>query len=603
MESQPAPGVVRLVRESAPEYPLLCCGIACTGIATLGELSLMGASSTVVDLLSSGTAPTEAEIDGTVGKLMLLFCIVAVFRHLGEYLLRVAGENVVACTQTALFKSLLQLDVAFFDAISAGSLTSVLANDVEAIRLAVAKYFPSLAHHVCACTCALIAMLRISVQLSLTGALVGPVIGILIAYFNSFVRHLTREQQAQLAAASALAAESFAFVRTIKAFGREGHFAAAFAAEAERSRALSLREMAWHKLWNGSNMVMGVAGTLLVIRSGARAVAAGELSAGDLAAFVVYGVMAGHAANDAVNAYAFVTASAGRASRALQMLDQARRAVATDEVDLDAISPSRPLGEAAMVCFSNVSFRYATRCDACVTRVTFKVEYGTTTALVGPSGCGKSSLLLLLLRFYKPEEGCVRVDGTDLAAIPERTLRQLVAVVFQDTPLFSGTIRQNILLGANGEDEARLDCRMVSASVAANAHDFIVASGGYDQQVGERGVTLSGGQRQRIAIARALLGQPRLLLLDEATSALDSKAEAAVQEGFCARDGADRSTVVVAHRLATIRDAFQILVLERGIIVERGTHGSLLAAGGMYARMAALQQVDGAHTARRQCCR
>lgn len=255
-----------------------------------------------------------------------------------------------------------------------------------------------------------------------------------------------------------------------------------------------------------------------------------------------------------------------------------------------------------MVCFSNVSFRYATRCDASVTRVTFKVEYGTTTALVGPSGCGKSSLLLLLLRFYKPEEGCVRVDGTDLAAIPERTLRQLVAVVFQDTPLFRGTIRQNILLGANGEDEARLDRRMVSASVAANAHDFIVASGGYDQQVGERGVTLSGGQRQRIAIARALLGQPRLLLLDEATSALDSKAEAAVQEGFCARDGADRSTVVVAHRLATIRDAFQILVLERGIIVERGTHDSLLAAGGMYARMAALQQVDGAHTARRQCC-
>ena len=643
----------RLLLEVRHDAVPMCIGVVCLWGSLLGELAIMKAGGTAVDLLVAAQPSSGGAIDAAIGWLMAMFGVVAVFKHLGEYALRVAGESVVARVSKELLDELLREEVAYHDATTVGESTSVLSLDVASIRIAVTRELPSLIRHAASSLCATAGMIVLSARLTSTVALVGPVLGALIAVHGKRVKRLAHEHRAQEAKTTALAAETLAAVRAVKAHGCEAWFVTAFGAEVDVSLALALREMRWHKLWNGSNLLMGAAGALLFIRAGLRLVAAGELSAGDLASLATFGVSAGYAANDAANAYSAATSEGARAGRALRMLDRARarRAktvarTARDDAEeqqrkaapgggeqqaVDGVCGAVEEGttareeEACAVRFEAVTFQYATRDAPALRGVSFGVKPGTTTALVGPSGAGKSTVLDLLLRFYTPDAGRILLGGAPLASLPERSLRRCVAAVFQEPFLLSGSVRHNILFGSaaqhgggggaggssgdgsidgdgsgdggrgeEAESAERLERRMIRAAVAAGAHDFIVASGGYDQPVGERGVALSGGQRLRVAIARALLAAPRVLLLDEATAALDAESEELVQRAFSARDGDGRCcTIVVAHRLATVRAAAQIVVLERGGVVERGSHAELVNAGGLYARMAALQQVGG----------
>ena len=291
-------GLARLLQEVRPHAASMCAGVLCLAVATLGELAIMRACGTAVDLLTTAAPASEGAIDAAVGWLMLMFGVVAVFKHLGEYALRAAGESVVARVSKEILGELLREEVAAHDATTVGALTSVLSLDVVAIRHAATRELPDLVRHAASSLCATAGMLSVSVRLTATGALVGPVIGLLIAAHGTRVKRLAREQHAQLAKTAALAAETLGAVRAVKAHGRETWFASAYAAEVDRGTSLALREMRWHKLWNGSNMVLGAAGALLVIRAGLNMVSAGELSPGDLASLATFGLAAGYAAND-----------------------------------------------------------------------------------------------------------------------------------------------------------------------------------------------------------------------------------------------------------------------------------------------------------------
>ena len=376
---------------------------------------------------------------------------------------------------------------------------------------------------------------------------------------------------------------------------------------------LALREMLAHKLWNAINLLSAGAATLLLLREAGRDVLRGSLSTGSAVSFAVYGVSVGHAANDAATDLQRTAACLARASVALSMLggegvvgEGAVGQASGDDGRAPAEEGTRlPEGEArADVRLTEVGFRYPARLvgvpteGVAVEGVSFALRAGGVTALVGPSGAGKSTLLQLLLRFYPPSAGRITVGGVLLSRVPNSWLRPTIVVVPQEPALFRATVRDNIAFGAPLDSEMSrspeaLERAVVAAAMAANAHDFIMAAGGYGMEVGERGGALSGGQRQRIAIARAILRNPAVLLLDEATASLDADSERHIQ-GALAALTRGRATLAVAHRLSTVRAADEIIVLEGGRVVERGRHEALVRAGGLYARLSALQRLESA---------
>ena len=615
----------RMARLAWPHAPLLTVGALTMSAASAAELSVMGRAAAIADLFSAG-APEEACESLLLVVAALLFAH-SVLKHAAQYVIKVAGERVVYRFRTSTFSALLHSDVGFFDRSATGELVSILAQDVDAIHHAITLHLPGLLRHGIASVLCALAMLALSPRLTLTAVLVGPLIGLVAAAVGVGVKRRAVEQQRQDAATAAVSHEALSAVRAIKALGEEAQLEARYAAEVSECCRLSLREMALHKLWNTANMSMGCLAVVYCLRAGGAAVRAGELTTGSLVSFVYYAYACATAINDAANAYTALAAAAGRASKALGLLDEASaRAAAAVEAEAAAAAAEaaaaastatrHPEADGCSLAFGNVCFRYPAGPEGqasgapsgpALDSVSFEVEAGRTTALCGPSGCGKSTLLALVLRFYPVGSGSIRLRGVELGALSNSWLRRHVQVVFQEPLLFRGTLAENIAFGTRlpDEDEAepagaaeaearaeRLQREVTRAASAAHAHEFVLSAGGYGARVGERGVSLSGGQRQRIAIARALLRRPSLLLLDEATSALDAASEQRVQRGIEA-DAAGRSTLVVAHRLSTVRSASQIVMLERGRVRESGTHDELLARRGLYARMVELQQSEG----------
>jgi ATP-binding cassette subfamily B protein len=401
----------------------------------------------------------------------------------------------------------------------------------------------------------------------------------LLAYGRA-VRRLSRTAQDRLADASAYAAENLAAARTMAAFGQEAAVTRRFAAAVERAFAAARARLMARAGLTALAIALVVTSIVGVLWFGSRLVIGGDITGGRLGQFVLYAVFAAGAIAELAEVWGELAQAAGAAERLTELL------AARPEIAAPARPRPLPTPARGSVAFADVRFVYPSRpAVSALNGVSFAVAPGETVAIVGPSGAGKSTVFNLLLRFWDPQAGSVAVDGVPLAEVDPAALRARLALVPQDVALFDDTVAENIRYGRPDAGDAEV----VRAAEAAQADGFIRAlSEGYATRLGERGVTLSGGQRQRIAIARAILRDAPILLLDEATSALDAESELAVQEAL-ARLTAGRTTLVIAHRLATVQRAGRILVMDQGRIVEEGRHADLLRRAGLYARLAELQ--------------
>ncbi len=514
------------------------------------------------------------------GMMIVIGGLLAVASAARFYFVSWIGERVVADLRADVFEHLTRLGPAFFDQTHSGEVMSRLTSDTVQIKSAASSAFSQAVRAVIMISGALIMMFVTSATLSLVVVAAIPLILIPIILFGRLVRQRSRQAQDSLARSSALAAENLGAVRTLQAFTSEAAISARFGAAVETAFDDARSRLVARALMTAMVMFLVVASVVGVLWYGASMVIDGTISAGRLGQFILYAVFAAGSLAQLSEVWGEVQQAAGSAERLVELLE-------TEPVIQSPLHPALfPDAGDGRVCFENVTLTYPSRPDQAALRdVSFDAASGEVVALVGPSGAGKTSVFNLIARFYDPGAGRVEVDGIDVRDVDPLELRRRLALVPQEISLFDDTIAENIRYG----DDDASDAMVREAAVAANAEVFIEAlPDGYDTKLGERGVTLSGGQRQRIAIARAILRNPPILLLDEATSALDAESEQAVQAAL-ERVMKGRTTFVITHRLATIRQADRILVFEHGELVEQGTHASLTKAGGVYTRLAELQ--------------
>jgi ATP-binding cassette, subfamily B, bacterial MsbA len=511
--------------------------------------------------------------------LLAIFAIQAVFNYARTYNLAVVGEGVVADLRRTVFDRVVRLPVPFFDERHTGDLTSRLTSDVVVVQSIVSDALGRTLSQAITLVGGVALAVVISPVLSLSILTFLPVIILAAALFGRRLRLLSTEYHDQLASANALAEESISSVRVVKWFNAEDRLAADYDAEVVASYAVARRRARMRALFVPLVTFVGFATLALVLWIGGRLVAGGSLTPGELISFMLYTLTIAGALGSFTGLYGEIQEALGSSRRIFELLGADPE---LPETTIDASLLPTPRGS---VRFSGVEFAYEGREATVLHDIDLDVEPGEVVALVGPSGAGKSTIVQLVPRFYDVDLGSVEVDGLDVRSYPVDVLRSRMAAVPQEVQLFSGTIAENLRIA----DPGASDDELVTAAKAANAHRFIVEfPDGYESIVGERGVKLSGGQRQRIAIARAVLADPRILILDEATSSLDAESEALVQEAL-ERLMEGRTTIVIAHRLSTVMRADRLVAIDRGRIVEQGTHTDLIASDGLYARLYAKQ--------------
>jgi len=517
--------------------------------------------------------------------LIGVVAVLAVASGARYYLVMTLGERVVADLRGDVFAHLTRLDIAFFDGEKTGELVSRLTADTTQLKATFGASASIALRNFFMFVGAIAMMVVTSPKLSAYVLAAIPIIVLPLYAAGRAVRARSRRAQDRLADATAFAAESLAAVRVMQAFVAEIFAAARFRAAAEDAYDAARAMTQSRAVVTIAAMFLAFASVVVVLWLGANDVVAGRMTGGELSQFVLYAVLGAGALGQLSEVWNEVSQAAGAASRIAEVLAVEPRIVAPAD---PAPLPSPARGE---IEFARVSFAYPGRPDEPALRdLSFRIAPGEVVAIVGPSGAGKSTLFQLIERFYDPSAGAVKLDGVDVAKADPQAVRREIALVPQDPFIFGASVADNIAYGAPGATREAI----VAAAKRAAADGFVSALPlGYDTPLGERGVTLSGGERQRLAIARAILKNAPILLLDEATSALDAENETLVQ-GALEELMKGRTTLVIAHRLATIVDAKRILVIDGGGLVEEGTHASLLAAGGLYARLARLQFETGA---------
>ena len=545
-------------------------------ISTVASLAIPAALGGAID---QGFVAQNLDNVGRYGWLIIaIAAIMAVASGARFYFISVIGERVLADLRQAVFAHLLRLDARYFDTHRVGELTSRLNGDVAMIRGAVGSSFSLALRSMVTIVGALVMMLLTSPILTLAVVVAAPAILFPVITFARRLRGMSRKTQDALADLSAMATEMLGATRTVKSFTQEPVQAAHYDERSEASYRAEVRRLLARSVLVGMVIFLGTAALVFLVWWGARSVFEGTVTAGQLAQFLVYALMASGALTNVSEVLGTLQSVAGATERLTEILD-------TEPTIREIAKPvALPVPALGTVAFEGVSFSYDGS-EPVLSGLDFAVGRGETVALVGASGSGKSTTLSLLQRFYDVSGGVIRVDGIDIRDAGLRELRQRFAYVEQEPTIFAGTIAENIRFGKPDASQAEVE----AASRAALVHDFVEDLPlGYDTIVGERGVTLSGGQKQRLAIARAILKNAPILLLDEATSALDAQSERLVQVALeHLMEG--RTTLVIAHRLATIRDADNILVLDGGRVIDQGTHDQLVAKGGRYAELAKLQ--------------
>src|SRR5579872_2168855 len=548
---------------------------------TVAALTTLVVPIAVRRMIDFGFTPEGiARINSYFSVMIAVVGVLALASASRFYLVMTIGERIVADVRRDVFAHLMSLSPAFFDSSRSGELISRLTADTTQIKSAVGASVSIALRNLMLFVGATAMMVITSPRLSGLVLLAIPLIVLPLVAFGRWVRRLSRNAQDTLAEASAYASELVGAIRTVQAYTGERLANARFGGEVEQAYEAARSSTRARAVLTAIVILIVFTSVVVILWIGSNDVEAGLISPGRLGQFVLYTAFAAAGLGQLSEVWGEVSAASGAAERLFEILRV--------KPEISAPASPRPLPEPARgdVGFKDVSFAYPTRPEVrAVHAVSFSVRAGEKVAIVGPSGAGKSTLFHLLLRFYDPSSGSIDIDGVPIRTTDPTEFRRRIALVPQDPVVFAASARDNIRFGRPEADDAEVE----RAADLAHASEFIRRMPkGFDAPLGERGVTLSGGERQRIAIARAILRDAPLLLLYEATSALDAESETLVQTAL-EELMRHRTTLVIAHRLATVLSCDRILVMDQGRIVEEGTHASLVAANGLYARLARLQ--------------
>lgn len=566
---------LRILSYIKPYMHRLIFAMFCTIMAAAGNLYIPWIIKDMIDEVLADKNGTM--LNWIAASIIAIFVVRGLFWYGQNYLMSYVGQSVIIDIRAAVFKKLQRLSVSFYDKNKTGTIMSYVTNDVNALQSAMVENTIEMITEGFILIGSVVAMIYLDWRLTLFTVCTFPVVLWFMEFFGKKIRKTGGRIQECTADITSVLQESVASARVIKSFVREDYEVDRFDVENRANFRANMKNAQLMAILTPVVELVAAIGVTMIIWYGGNNVINGTITAGSLVAFLTYAVNISNPIKRLTRVIGNIQKALAAAQRVFMIIDMPEEiAESRDAKQLPEVS--------GKVEFQNVSFAYDDKGNV-ITDLSFSVKPGEVIAIVGPSGAGKSTIANLLPRFYDVNKGDIKIDGHSVREVTLDSLREQVGIVPQETMLFNGSVYNNILYGRLDATKEEIE----AAAKAANAHDFIMQlTDGYETKLGDRGVNLSGGQRQRIAIARAILKNPRILILDEATSALDTESERVVQEALD-RLMVGRTSFVIAHRLSTVKNADKILVLEKGNLVESGTHDELLALDGLYAHLYKIQ--------------